>query len=183
MQDKITRDDIDTYVSNIIAMWNRATSEQLAAGRAWYSVARDIASIIGNGDVRLGSGLIAALSPMTQWSLNVRNAAAIAAGEPVGTLSDSLVKATRILSGEDFSTVLPAGSKTWNFAHNITGESDHVTVDRWAIRIALGWDKNKLKDAQYVILADAYRKAAAEIGETASTVQAVTWCAIRGTGD
>lgn len=180
---KITRDDIETYVSNIIATWNSATSEQLAAGRAWYSVARDIALIIGNGDVRKGAGVIAALSPMTSWSLNVRNATSLANGETVGALSQSLTKATRILNGENFADVLPYGSKTWNFAYNIAGSPDHVTIDRWAIRVAVGYDKSTVTELQYRILADAYRKAAAEIGESASTVQAVTWCAIRGTGE
>lgn len=181
---KITRDDMDAYVANIVTVWNSATPDQLAAGRAWYSVAQDVASVVGNGDVRLGAGLIAALSPMQRWSVNVSQAAALAAGAPVGALGANLAKARRILAGEDFATVLPAGSKTWNFAHNIAGETDHVTLDRWAIRVAVSCSsKDSLTPKQYDVLADAYRKAAAEIGEPASTVQAVTWCVIRGTGD
>lgn len=180
---KITRDDIDTYVANIVATWQRATADQLSNGRAWYNVARDLALVVGNGDVRMGAGIIAALSPNTAWYLNVRQAHQVRNGETFGTLPGNLANVARILSGEDFATVLPKGKKTWHFAYNIIGDSDHVTIDRWAIRIALGTPKKSVTPLQYDVLADAYRKAAAEIGEPPSTVQAVTWCVQRGTGE
>lgn len=183
MQDKITSDSMSDYVARIIATWDSATADQMSAGRAWYGVAGDIAAMIGNGDRALGAGVIAALSPMTSWSLNVRNASALCAGQPVGTLKANLAKAQRMAAGEHYSAVLPAHSKTWNFAHNIDGHTDNVTIDRWAIRIAVGYDKTTVTPKQYDVLAGAYRKAAAEIGEAASTVQAVTWCAMRGTGE
>lgn len=180
---KITRDDIDTYVSNIVAVWDSATPEQIAQGKAWYATARDIATEIGRGDVRMGAGVIAALSPMTNWSLNQRNASAMADGQDIGTLGASKAKASRILAGEDFDDVLPRGSKTWNFAHNIVGSIDHVTIDRWAIRIAIGASKDTVTELQYSILTLAYLKAAAERGVSGPTMQAATWCAIRGTGE
>lgn len=180
---KITADSMSDYVARIIATWDSATADQLAAGRAWYSAAGQHAERITDGNRAMGAGIIAALSPLTSWSLNVRNAEAVASGQSVGTLKANLAKAQRMANGEHYASVLSAGSKTWNFAHNIDGHTDNVTIDRWAIRIAVGYDKTTVTPKQYDVLADAYRKAAAEIGEPASTVQAVTWCAIRGTGE
>jgi hypothetical protein len=183
MQSTITREAMPDYTGRIVAVWDNAMPEHIIQGMTWYPRAHDIATQIGKGDVRLGAGLIAALSPMTQWSLNLRNAESMARGLAVGALSKSVRKAERILAGEDFDTVLPRGSKTWNFAHNIAGSGNHVTIDRWAIRIALGWDKLKITDPQYRIIADSYRDAAMAREVSGPVMQAATWCAARGTGE
>lgn len=180
---KISRDDLAVYVKAILDVYYRATTAQLAQGRTWYNTVQDIARVIGNGNVRLGAGLIAALSPNTLWSLNLTLARKCANGEPFGTLPGNIANAMRILAGEDFASVLPAGKKTWHFAHNIAGDASHVTIDRWAIRIAVGTDKKSVTPLQYAILADAYAEAANVAGETPAAMQAITWCVIRGNGD
>lgn len=179
----ISEESVPAMAARIMATYRQASADQLADGRNWYGVANRLASMVGNGDVRRGAGIIAALSPQTPWSRNVKIAMALASGQKVGTLRASLAKAERILAGEDFASVLPAEAKTWNFAHNVAGDESKVTVDRWAIRIALGTDKTSVTARQYQFIAAAYRLAAEAAGESPAAMQAITWCVIRGTGE
>jgi hypothetical protein len=175
----IDRESLDEYAARIIATYRRATPDQLCHGRQWYPVARELACLIGQGNVRTGAGVLAALSSNTAWYLNIRYATQLAAGETVRTLRRNLDQARAILDGADYAGVL-SGPKVLAFAANIAGDEDEVTVDRHAVRVALGEDySGKMSGPawrkRYEIIADAYRKAAAELGESPATVQAVCW--------
>lgn len=97
-----------------------------------------------------------------------------------------LAKVRAILDGADPAGLLPAALKTGHFYRNIADPADPhpVTVDRHAHDIAAGErygrrNRGLTCPARYATLADAYRAAAAELGELPSTVQAVTWLAWR----
>lgn len=66
-----------------------------------------------------------------------------------------------------------ARQKTWNFYHNLIGESDKVTVDTWMARI-FGYD-GKFTKSQYQQMAGAIRKIAADNGITPMQAQAAMW--------
>lgn len=171
------------YVNNIVATWDRATPDQLARGRNWYPVAHELASMLADGDVRMGAGVIAALSANKQWNENVRLAnRAFITGRPSGTFGDALRKAARIMDGEDPADVLPMESKTGHFFRSIVDPTDPeaVCVDRHAHDIAVGVkygnrDRGLGAKGRYELLAYCYRRAAKRLGETPLTVQAVTW--------
>jgi hypothetical protein len=171
------------YVRNITTVWYLATSEQLQAGRSWYSEAHTIASMLTDGDVRTGAGVLAALSPQTSWWLNVELASdAIESGTARRHTSDSTSKANRIMAGEDPASVLPMERKTGHFYRAILDPSDPVAVciDRHAYDIAVGiplgdWSRGLSAKGRYNLIADCYREAARRLGELPSTVQAVTW--------
>jgi len=171
---------IAQLAANIRDAWDSASDDQITRGRAWYTVAHDIAEMVGNGDVRKGAGIISALSPRMQWDRNVTIAInACNSGHATGAMSASLNKAQAILDGADPETVLPMSAKTGNFYLNIVNPkgTDAVTVDCWAYRVATrDWSAAGPKSAKdYREVADAYRTVASELGEIPADVQAGTW--------
>ncbi len=180
---RATDADRERYVTNIINVFRSATPEQEEHGRAWYRSAHEVASMLADGDVRTGAGLLAALSPQTAWWLNVELACeAFETGTPRGHIGDALSKAAKILAGVDPASVLPMGRKTGHFYRCILDPSDPVAVciDRHAHDVAVG---QRFGDARrglsaygrYSLIAHCYWEAAQRLGETPSTVQAVCW--------
>jgi hypothetical protein len=129
------------HVGNIISKYRKASPEFLKGGHEWYGRAHEEASKVGGGDVRRGAGIIAALSPLSDWDRNVREAQEL---KRTGTVKGALLpanveKARRIHEGEDPEDVL-GGHKVTNFFHNIHDPSSPhaVTIDRHAYDIAMG---------------------------------------------
>lgn len=179
---KATPEEFETYVQNIIITWNSATPEQICKGRSWYPVARDMAVMFGDGNVKIGAGIIAALSVQKSWKENIRLATDASAGNVHGHMGATLAKVRAILAGTAPEEVLPMAAKTGNFYRNIVDPSDPdaVTVDRHAHDIAVGEvygnrDRGLSTPSRYAIIRNAYLTAAKRLGEVASTVQAVTW--------
>ncbi|GAA1895147.1 DUF7178 family protein [Streptantibioticus ferralitis] len=177
-----THADTNTMVSNILAVWHRATDDQRERGRHWYRIAHDLAKTMACGDARKGAGVIAALSAQTPWLRNIRQASALCAGEPVVNVRDRLDKARRILVGEDPLRVLPAGLKTMHFYQCIADPDDHrsVVIDRHAHDIAVGarygnTDRGLSYRPRYELFAQAYRLAALRVHVLPSVIQATTW--------
>lgn len=174
---------MDRYVFNIISVWERANDDQRARGRSWYRTANDLATVMAEGNTRAGAGVIAALSPLTAWEINIRIARdAFANGEARGHTRNALGKAERIMMGEDPLQVLPADSKTWNFFRAIIDPEDAeaVVIDRHAHDVAVGEryegrDRGLSSKRRYATLALAYRIAAQRLDEIPSVVQATTW--------
>lgn len=183
---KATDAEFEDYVANIIHAWYMASDGDMAQGRAWYPVAHDIADVIGDGDMRKGAGLIAALSPQTGWERNCELARDAANGNVHGHSGQTLDKVRAILDGADPADVLPADRKTGHFYRNIADPSDPdpVTIDRHAHDVAVNErygsrDRGLGCASRYATLAHAYREAARRLGELPCTVQAVTWVAWR----
>ena len=175
--------EFETYIANIIAVWNSASEEQMITGRNWYRTAHQLADMITNGNARQGAGILAALSPMTEWEHNVELAKlAIETGTPSGSFGDALRKVTKIIAGTDPEEVLPMIMKTGMFFRLINDPSDPdaVVIDRHAHDVAVGTvygsqDRGLSNARRYATLAHAYREAARRLNELPSTVQSVTW--------
>jgi hypothetical protein len=172
------------YVRNIVTAYRAATPAQLARGRQWYRVAHDLAEVIGDGDVRMGAGVLAALSANKRWSANVKLATDASNGRIHGHTADTLGKVRWMLAGANPEDILPMGLKTGNFYRSIVApnDPDPVCIDRHAHDVAVGErygnaNRGLSNLRRYATLAHAYRVAARQLGELPSTVQAVTWCA------
>jgi hypothetical protein len=173
----------EQYVQNIIDTWEAATPDQETQGRLWYVTAHDLADMMTEGNVRVGAGLLAALSPQTAWPLNVELARnAYETGHPSGHLGDALAKAAKILAGADPTEVLPMDRKTGHFYRCILDpmDADAVCIDRHAHDIAVGEeygarDRGLGAKGRYALIAHCYREAALRLGELPSVLQAVTW--------
>ena len=105
------------YVQNILAWRELAAESDVHAGRDWYPIARNIARQFADTygiPLDVSAGVIAVLSPSTEWMANVRGAETIirahargesmpGPGEVETTYYTNVIKAWRILStGSDF---------------------------------------------------------------------------------
>jgi hypothetical protein len=193
-----------THVQNILKKHDEATKELKEGGSKWYEKAHEEAKKVGSGDVRKGAGIIAALSPLTDWDRNVQQAHEM---KKTGYVSNALIpqnveKAHRIMAGEDPHEVL-GGHKVRSFFENIHDPSnpEHVTVDRHAYDIAMGHpfvgtgrkttprggggkmspDIGLSALGRYQHFVQAYKHASQELGEPVpNKTQAISWVAHRG---
>jgi hypothetical protein len=174
--------ELDRYVTNIVSAYQSATPDQRERGRQWYPVAHDIALIIGQGDVRKGAGILAALSANKRWEINVELATDASNGNVHGHTELVLSKVRAMLEGADPVELLPMQLKTGNFWRTIVSpdDPDPVVIDRHAHDAAVGeryGDRNRgLSNVnRYATLALAYRLAARQLDELPSVVQATVW--------
>jgi len=184
------------HVRNILKVYHRATSEDVANGLEWYDRAARYASIISNlSGVNLNTvvGVMAALSPNNRWERNVKDTErmvwAWVKGEDLSDFKVSCyntmkAKAWSILEDDltDDDDILTRlnGQKIRSFYSNIRG-LDEVTIDGHAYNIALGIrqgltsDKTNMGKKLYREMQEAYVKAAKRVGVKPHELQAITW--------
>ena len=180
--------------NNILAVLKEADNESFVNGATWYDVANGIAKkliVASETEINLAQavGVIAALSPLKSWELNIRLAYEFVAGYRGGHTKLCVNKADEILrlnnpSVDDVVDIL-RGQKIVNFFLNIyyPNEDTAITIDRHAVGIALiGTKKIKLTDeecrptkAQFEFLVRCYKWAASELNLSAVQLQAITW--------
>jgi hypothetical protein len=176
-----------TVVDRIVKMWERSTPADVEAGAQWYGAG---GAFIDTLAARTGysrehvAAVVAHLSPRTPWARNLDGATALlTTGEAPGCLTANIDRARNALAS---SAPLKTfnGPKTAAFVHNLLGDEECVTVDVWAVRIALG-DRD---DAEmilarvgiYAAVEYAYQLAARRVGVSPTTMQATTWVVARG---
>lgn len=186
---------------NIVTTYDRSTASEKAQGMRWYADAHDVAGDIAHGDSVKGGAMLATYSPQTSWPVNMYNASRALAenralGPGDGMITGAMQRtAQKVLDGQDIDHALKA-PKTNAFAHLIANGGDapdekygHVVIDRHAMSVAVGKRLTKVDlgnapigdDRYYELVADEYRKAAAEVnargGDQVSPhqMQAITW--------
>ena len=166
--------------------YTRATPDQRARGITWY---RDLrAWLCEQGDLTVASHVFAALSPRIGLEQNKRgcyammHAARTGSTQPMcaGTEANR-AKAWRIATTGDLGHL--RGPKVTAFADNLANpESEHITVDAWAIR-AYEDDREMVSytptPRQYEQIKQAYIAGAEQVGLHPYEFQAVVWNAIR----
>ena len=178
--------EVAPLTRRILATYRGASLEELTTGAAWYGHAHRIASSIAQDtgySTRQVAGVIAALSPQNGWEQNVPAARTACERGTAARLHTGcqVRKADAILAGAEPLDVLK-GNKERSFFGNIVDPTDpsHVTIDRHAHDVAVGRrfgvaDRGLGSRYRYANLALAYRRAAAILGVSPSTVQAVVW--------
>jgi hypothetical protein len=165
----------------LVRLAARVTPEEWAAGAEWYPSEAgwiaEQAATYGRSPIRAMCAY-AALSPRLQLGRNRIALIMLLEGHrPKGVFSRNIDNATRCMA----DGCLPRGPKVHNFALNLMGCSEAVTVDVWAMRAAGFSGESPGTAKQYKLVANAYRDAARRIGTDARTLQAVTWLHVRGT--
>ena len=187
-------------VSNILAVYNMATADDLREGLAWYQTAHQWCRVQAGSNrphlVARNAGIVAALSPLNGWGNNKRKAAEVISkrgkivvekGKPNGIgLGSNVAKAIAIYNGADPLDIL-GGDKVRAFYATILdpqGDIDPV-IDRHAFDIAVGERTDEKRrgilsrKGVYSDFAAAYREAAKVAGIGSAQMQAVTWIAWR----
>ena len=184
------------HVRNILKVYRRATSEDVANGLEWYDRAKRYASIISNlSGVNLYTvvGVMAALSPNNRWERNVKDTERMVWAWVKGEdLSDFKVSCYNTMKAKAWSILEDDltedddilnrlnGQKIRSFYSNIRG-LDEVTIDGHAYNIALGLrqgltsDKTNMGKKLYREMQEAYVKAAKRAGVKPHELQAITW--------
>lgn len=181
-------------VSNVLAVYNGATADQIRFGLTWYSDAHNYARLLSSTydiSVAQAAGIIAALSPMNGWENNKNKAMQlIRQGNGTGCgLYRNVEKAMAILlGGFDVNPLdILGGDKVRAFYQTILdphGDIDPV-IDRHAFDIAVGENTDEKRrgilsrKGVYANFAAVYREAAIIAGIGAAQMQAITWVAWR----
>lgn len=175
-----------SVVAAIVATWERANAQVIAEGAQWYDeagrVVDDLAARTGRSREHVAA-VIAQLSPRTTWDRNKSGAVMLLTEDVApGCLAANVERARVALASPDpLGTI--NGPKTSRFARNILGDRQAVTVDTWAIRVALPNqnDPEKILTRQgvYEAVEHAYRMAAEKVGVDPATMQATTWVVAR----
>ena len=174
---------------NITRVFRTATPEQIEAGRTWYTKAHTIANTLSDThDVPLNTvaGIIAALSPLNSWGVNVNLATQFLSrgGLDSGYLTRGLQTARFIYDGAEPSTIL-GGRKVRAFYEAIRtkGNTDFVCIDRHAFDLVTNTRLNTqtLTLKRYTDAVDKYRRATHILNKeynedfSPTQVQAITW--------
>lgn len=173
-----------SVTKNILATWDQASPDDLAAGADWYQQAGrqidQLAARVRRQRETVGA-VVAHMSPRTPWRRTLEGATAILTGEqPQACLGANVARARAAIASADPLGTLN-GPKTLRFARNMLGDQDVVTIDVWALRVALGGRTVTLdkKGILYAAFEHCYRLAARRAGVTPAVIQATTWIVAR----
>lgn len=192
---------VKVLAKNILARCESATDDQLAEGRVWYAYAQDLAksvtlSLRRKGytvDFRTVAAVIAVTSNNMPWGRQIKVTEPIILAilngiDPrelhLGVMGQPLDKAARVVNG-DFDAL--HGAKVEVFYANIIGDYSKVTVDRHAVRVALGRYTDENETGRWVrpesrnrmMMEAAYYLAALAWGDEPAIVQAIAWTVYR----
>jgi len=172
-----------TVTDRIIRTYERASEDDVLAGKGWYDearlVARELADHAGIS-VTAAAAVIAHLSPRCPWERNITMARELVTTGHTRGLYGNVAKARRAMMVADPWETFGKGPKTRAFCSNIIGDDHAVTVDVWAARIAGVSEDQLSRVGVYEAIAHAYRLAAKRVGIAPSEMQAITWVVARG---
>ena len=155
----------------------------------WYGEANKIACEMGNPIIT--AGVIAALSPVKDWTQNIKCAWNAIEGRKIGHIKQFESKALAILALDEDATAsdvlgILRGRKICSFYLNILfpEQKDEVTIDRHALSVALGhWITDEeyrgMTANQYKFFVNCYKRAAKKLEASPLLVQSATWVVFR----
>jgi hypothetical protein len=174
---------LETLERRILAVFDRATVSDVESGSTWYDDAQALArqwSLETEHDLEHCAAVLSHLSPRTTWTRNVMGAADLLrfGTKANGIIGANFDRAAASLDADDVESTF-GGPKTRRFFRNIIGDSEAVTVDVWALRVA-GLDDSTIgRVGVYDAIEAAYQRAARKRGVAPTTMQATTWIVAR----
>jgi len=174
-----------TLIENMRSVHNKCVEEDLMYGKGWYNRANFFSLALsekyGVSEMKV-AGIIAALSPLKEWTLNKAMAEEFIRTKGVISKHTSMqtMKARKILNQastvQDIENYL-GGLKTVNFFNNIYNpfSKDHVTVDRHHIYLSLGWDAQSCTTKQYEFIKQNTIILANELDIIPNELQSTLW--------
>lgn len=188
------RQDVTVQAASLAA---DLTSEEWASGIGWYGTAHAEAlrlAMQAGVTVHVAAGVIAALSPRMRWVDNLQDARKMLVDGDrfygMMALPSNILKAIRIIDGEDPETVL-GGRKVRSFYRNILFPvtSLDVTQDVWFLRhvVPAEWTNGYTQYAHFLgrkgvydAIAEAIRDLADDFAVLPHQLQAALWVQARG---
>ena len=173
---------------NIVSAYYKASPTSHVEGNSWYidahDIAKQISAMLDSDDIKVGAGILAALSPQMEWGDNVTEAIKLATtGKAPRQTKANEDKAILIGSNIDPEEVL-GGEKVLAFYHaivNPVGQAKPV-IDRHAISVYYGkpvlkkeWSRVFGNKKVMHRIQSAYIRAGRVLNRHYNVVQATTW--------
>jgi hypothetical protein len=197
--------NVNFQVNNILEIYKQSTDNEIISGKQWYKQANEISRLMAikyNLTEIQTAGIIASLSPGTNWNQNIIDAnnlcSLLQVGKPikaitVTTYGKNKLKAyyiylnSNLTKDEIYSYLLGCSkrvNKTSSFFLNILQPEcdDLCTIDRHAYRINLGITESldiALTEKRYLCMNSAYKTACKQLNISAIELQAITWLTFR----
>lgn len=179
---KLNPASVDRYSARFHRRLCKASPSAIAEGLEWYETAADTCQLMAEryGCTFLQAcAVVAAFSPKTRWSHNLRLARDFLAHGTARTMGSRLNAARRALD-EGLESFDPDTSpKVLEFARAIAGYPGAIVVDSWICRAA-GIAKDSPTKRQRLEIQAAFRRVARRHGLTPRETQAVVWVVERG---
>lgn len=180
------------YEYNILQAFSRATSDDIADGKAWYPQAIEtLQGIAGSWTCEKRAAVCAMLSPRITWAENTKGVVKLHRATAqhsslcpvVAGLRRNVWKAWETARDGDLTRV--SGPKVSAFYANLCGDFQRVTIDVWAARAAGVSDRemSHLDRNRYKCLERAYQSVARELYFAPAELQAIVWIVQRGHGN
>jgi hypothetical protein len=161
----------------------KVTRAQRRQAVTWYRDAgydcQNIAKEFGLS-LAVACGLVAAWSPRMRWDRNLLVAREHMQGKKHLGMDKSAQRADRVLVHGIDALNTPTGHKTHNFAWNLFGDYNAVTIDTHMISAAGLEQENVSSGLMYEELSQAVRRLAKRHGLQNAEMQALIWIAQRG---
>jgi hypothetical protein len=171
-------------VSPLLELYASADRSTRVRGRRWYPLTRRRLQELAVKHGRPLSQVVAVfaiMSPASQLITCLRWTEEVLEGERLGGRYPN-VQAPFVLGAlqAHHPSRYVRGPKTGAFYRALMGDPNVVVIDRWAARAA-GWDESghSIPVRRRKEMEEAYRAAAAEVGERVRNFQAITWLALR----
>lgn len=171
----------DTAVA-LLALYSEADADTIKRGRRWYVRARRECQLIARDTgytLEHVAAVCAITSPDAQLVQNLRwtrTACETRGAEPVGRYPAQMTPKVRAaLADKSDPLQYATGPKVSAFARAILGDRDALVIDRWAAYAAGIPRSAKLGPKQRRAIEEAYRRAAAAVGESVRDFQAIVW--------
>lgn len=149
----------EKIIENMLSVHNKCINDDIIYGKGWYSRANLFCLALSEeykvSEMKV-AGIIAALSPLKEWTLNKIMAEEFirTKGKVCRHTFGQSLKAINILNNTSTKSdveIFLGGPKTINFFNNIYNplSKEHVTIDRHHLYISLGWDAQSCTLKQY----------------------------------
>lgn len=182
----MTERNVRRYARRYARVIEGATPYDISQACSWYSDAeRQCEELAYQHEipVAVACGVVAAWSPRMPWKRNLEVADAWLRGETGLGLGSSVVRARDVMRWGISALDKPTSPKTYNFALNLFGDTDAVTIDVHMIRAAGIDDRDAPTRVQYREMVAAIRRLARRWRMQPRDMQALIWIMQRGRTD
>lgn len=170
----------------LLAHYSNADADTLRRGREWYAAARrECAAIAAETGYTVAqvAAVMAITSPDAQLTTNIAWTRAVCSNirKRVGKYPNAQrPKILAALRDAENPGQYATGPKVSAFYRAIVGDESAMVVDRWAAFAAGHEQRDKVPGVKVRrVIEDAYRTAAANVGETVAAFQAIVWIVVR----
>ena len=173
------------HIRQIRTLYAETNAITRKTGGAWYQTEHAEIEILAKRtghEPEIIAACLAVLSPRCQWPrVKAACEAFLSGATPAGIFRHNLEKARLILAARNAIPIDPLRApKTWAFWQNLWRPNDPepVTLDSWMFRAHGLHIKAGL--TTYRSLAEAYRRAAGDLGLIPNQLQATIWLRVKG---